>query len=88
MSTFVGTGEIQSLKDEVIRVIDKFKPKLVDLSRSIFSEPELKFEEYKTAEKLTAALRGIEGVSIEKGVAGCKGEGYLPALRAYWAKAA
>jgi len=59
----------ESLRETAIRSIEERRDRLIDLSRSIFEEPELKFEEYRTVEKLLDELKSVDGLHIEKGVA-------------------
>ena len=58
------------LRKEAIRAIEETKERLFQLSQSISNEPELQFQEHKTAAKLTGELKGLKGIRIEKGVGG------------------
>jgi len=59
---------IESMKVRATRVIDENRDRLIELSRSIFEEPELKFEEYNTVRKLLRELKNVDGLYIEKGI--------------------
>jgi amidohydrolase len=49
--------------------VERYSTVLVDLSRSIHAEPELAFQEHRSAEKVASLLEG-EGFEVERGVAG------------------
>jgi len=61
--------ELHELKEQVKGKLDEISGKLKELSKHIFDNPELKFEEYKAMQWLTEALEE-EGFSVEKGVGG------------------
>lgn len=48
--------------------VERYSTVLVDLSRSIHAEPELAFQEHRSAEKVASLLEG-EGFEVERGVA-------------------
>jgi amidohydrolase len=49
--------------------VERYGDALVSLSRSIHAEPELAFQEHRSAEKVAGLLEG-EGFEVERGVAG------------------
>jgi len=61
---------IENLRNDAIRAIEDNRERLFRLSQSISDEPELQFQEYKTAAKLVAELKELRGIRIEKGVGG------------------
>jgi len=60
---------LEALKTEVKKELDGAAEDLTELSRRIFDNPELKFEEHKAAEWLTEELEA-RGFSVERGVGG------------------
>ncbi|NBE53640.1 amidohydrolase [Streptomyces sp. YC537] len=56
-------------KDAVRRRIEERRARLIALSRSIHAEPELSFEEYRSADKVIEHLSEA-GFAVEKGVGG------------------
>ena len=60
---------LESLKKEVSDAIDNFAGELIELSHAIHAEPELALEEFKAAERLTAAA-GSHGLSATRKVFG------------------
>jgi len=61
---------IENFRKDAIQAIEDSKERLFRLSQSISDEPELQFQEHKTAAKLLSELKGLRGVQIEKGVGG------------------
>jgi amidohydrolase len=59
---------IENLRNDAIRTIEDNRERLFRLSQSISDEPELQFQEHKTAAKLLAELKELRGIQIEKGV--------------------
>lgn len=59
---------IEDIKTKTISVIDANRDRLIELSRSIIEEPELKFEEHNTVRKLLRELKNVDGLYIEKGI--------------------
>jgi amidohydrolase len=60
----------ENLREIAIRAIEDNKERLFRLSQSISDEPELLFQEHKTAAKLIAEVKDLKGIRIEKGVGG------------------
>lgn len=60
--------EVSELKEKVISEVDKIADELINLSKRIYQNPELKFEEYKAASWLIEKLKG-RPFTVEKSVA-------------------
>ena len=60
---------LSNIKEKIILAIEEKRDRLFALSQSIFDEPELKFEEHRTAAKLVGELENIKGICIQRGVA-------------------
>jgi len=62
-------GDVQSLKQRVQAEVDRLAPDLLATSRFLHANPELAYEEYKAAERLTA-IAEQHGFAVTRGVAG------------------
>ncbi len=60
---------VEAAKERIAREIRALHPRLIEMSHAIHSNPEVKFQEFKTAALLAAELEK-EGFSVERGVAG------------------
>lgn len=58
-----------SMKARVKAEVDRLAPELLDVSQFLHANPELAYEEFKAAERLTAALER-HGFAVARGVAG------------------
>jgi amidohydrolase len=61
--------DLKRIKEEVQEELNGINDELRELSKKIFDNPELKFEEYQAAEWLTGKLED-KGFEVEKGVGG------------------
>lgn len=59
----------EMLREELARARDELEPELIDIRRNLHREPELRFEEYGTAQKIEGQLRPLD-ISVRSGVAG------------------
>lgn len=59
---------IENLKKVALDNIDKNRDRIIKLSQDIFATPELAFEEFKTAELLTRAMKEMDGVEVKTGL--------------------
>ncbi|MEK7220464.1 MAG: amidohydrolase, partial [candidate division NC10 bacterium] len=62
-------GDVQPLKQRVQAEVDRLTPELLTTSRFLHANPELAYEEYRAAERLTAILEQ-QGFAVTRGVAG------------------
>jgi amidohydrolase len=63
-------SELQrTLREELARVRSNLEPELIEIRRNFHREPELRFEEHRTAETVEELLRPL-GLSVQTGVAG------------------
>jgi amidohydrolase len=63
-------SELQrTLREELARSRDDLEPELIEIRRNFHREPELRFEEHRTAETVEELLRPLE-LSVRSGVAG------------------
>jgi N-acetylcysteine deacetylase len=63
-------SELQrTLREELARTHGDLEPELIEVRRNFHREPELRFEEYRTAETVENLLRPLE-LSVRSGVAG------------------
>jgi amidohydrolase len=63
-------SELQrTLREELARSRDDLEPELIEVRRNFHREPELRFEEHRTAETVEELLRPLE-LSVRSGVAG------------------
>ena len=53
-------------KEKAYQIVDLYADKIIDLNDSIWEFAELPFKEFKSAEKLCAALEA-EGFAVERG---------------------
>ncbi|RLE33353.1 amidohydrolase, partial [Candidatus Acetothermia bacterium] len=60
---------MSDLKERACAVIDRLEPKLREVSREIYENPELKFEEFRASKLLAEELDGA-GFEVKLGVAG------------------
>lgn len=61
--------ELNAIKKELLSSAESLKPKILDLSDTIFRNPELGLKEYKTSAAMLSLLKEA-GFSIEAGIAG------------------
>jgi amidohydrolase len=59
----------RTLREELARVRSNLEPELIEVRRNFHREPELRFEEHRTAESVEELLRPL-GLSVRSGVAG------------------
>ena len=57
------------LETRILSTIEAQAPKLVEVSKRLHAEPELRFQEFRSAERLTAAVEA-SGLPVERGVGG------------------
>jgi amidohydrolase len=60
---------LDSLRQGVVQRIDALAERLIEVSHTIHANPELGFQEFKTAELLTSLLAECPGFEVERGVA-------------------
>ncbi len=65
----VEQAAVEAAKERIAREIRALNPRLIEMSHAIHANPEVKFQEFKTAALLAAELEK-EGFSVERGVAG------------------
>jgi len=63
------TEGLEALKEEVGKELDELSDELTDISKKIFENPELKFEEYEAMKWLTEELED-RGFEVERSVGG------------------
>ena len=65
-----GSGDLRSeLRQQVVQEVDRLRDRLVEISRTIHSNPELGLKEYKSSELLVGELEK-NGFTVERKVAG------------------
>jgi amidohydrolase len=57
-------------RQELDQAVDRARPQLVALARSIHENPELRYEEHKASGWIAELLEKLAGVSVERGVGG------------------
>lgn len=62
-------GAVDAAKERIAREVKVLHPRLIELSHTIHANPEIKFQEHKTAALLAAELEK-EGFAVERGTAG------------------
>jgi len=55
------------IKDDILKIVEEHRPRLIDLARKIHEHPELGFQEYKASDWLTDYL-SEQGFKIKKGL--------------------
>jgi amidohydrolase len=61
--------EIQALKEQVIREVERIAPQLIETSDWMADNPEIGLQEFRAAEKLTDLLEEY-GATVDRGIAG------------------
>lgn len=56
------------MKSVALRAVDAVRDDLIELAKSVYAQPELGFEETRTARKVSAALERL-GMRVERGIA-------------------
>lgn len=64
---------IERIKENIIRVIDENREKIIAIGRNIYDNPEIGYKEYETTEKVFEFLRKLD-LEVEKNIAvtGCR----------------